>query len=114
MGGRDLDRFSRFAFGTFDNRLHGYPSALVRYDRGARAAHGGGLVGRQGAAGSMASRIRPRCTIPDLVPDFVTTPVSILPATQLADLIITVGYYQLVCDFLNIFHVTTGGEGQPA
>jgi hypothetical protein len=35
MGGRDLDRFSRYAFGTFDNRLHGYPSALVRYDRGA-------------------------------------------------------------------------------
>lgn len=35
MGGSDLDRFSRFAFGTFDNRLHGYPSALIRYDRGA-------------------------------------------------------------------------------
>ena len=35
MGGRNLDRFSRFSFGTFDNRLHGYPSALVRYDRGA-------------------------------------------------------------------------------
>jgi hypothetical protein len=35
MAGSDLDRFSRFAFGTFDNRLHGYPSALVRYDRGA-------------------------------------------------------------------------------
>jgi hypothetical protein len=35
MSGRDLDRFSRYAFGTFDNRLHGYPSALVRYDRGA-------------------------------------------------------------------------------
>jgi hypothetical protein len=34
MGGRDLDRFSRFSFGTFDNRLHGYPSALVRYDHG--------------------------------------------------------------------------------
>lgn len=34
MGGRDLDRFSRYAFGTFDNRLHGYPSALIRYDRG--------------------------------------------------------------------------------
>ena len=34
MAGRDLDRFSRFAFGTFDNRLHGYPSALIRYDRG--------------------------------------------------------------------------------
>jgi hypothetical protein len=35
MDGRDLDRFSRYAFGTFDNRLRGYPSALVRYDRGA-------------------------------------------------------------------------------
>jgi hypothetical protein len=34
MAGHDLDRFSRYAFGTFDNRLHGYPSALVRYDRG--------------------------------------------------------------------------------
>jgi hypothetical protein len=34
MGGSELDRFSRFAFGTFDNRLHGYPSALIRYDRG--------------------------------------------------------------------------------
>jgi len=34
MGGRDLDRFSRYAFGTFENRLRGYPSALVRYDRG--------------------------------------------------------------------------------
>jgi hypothetical protein len=35
MAGHDLDRFSRYSFGTFDNRLRGYPSALVRYDRGA-------------------------------------------------------------------------------
>jgi hypothetical protein len=35
MSGHDLDRFSRFAFGAFDNRLRGYPSALIRYDRGA-------------------------------------------------------------------------------
>jgi hypothetical protein len=35
MDGHDLDRFSRYTFGTFDNRLRGYPSALVRYDRGA-------------------------------------------------------------------------------
>ena len=34
MGGRDLDRFSRYAFGSFDNRLRGYPAALIRYDRG--------------------------------------------------------------------------------
>jgi hypothetical protein len=37
MSGRSLDRFSRYAFGTFENRLHGYPSALIRYDRGAVA-----------------------------------------------------------------------------
>lgn len=34
MAGHDLDRFSRYSFGTFDNRLRGYPSALIRYDRG--------------------------------------------------------------------------------
>jgi hypothetical protein len=37
MGGRDLDRFSRFGFGSFDNRLRGYPSASIRYDWGALA-----------------------------------------------------------------------------
>lgn len=44
MNGNDLDRFSRYSFGTFDNRLRGYPSALIRYDRGAvlrtSVAHG--------------------------------------------------------------------------
>jgi hypothetical protein len=35
MGGSGLDRFSRYAFDGFDNRLHGYPSATLRYDRGA-------------------------------------------------------------------------------
>ena len=44
MSGTDLDRFSRYSFGTFDNRLRGYPSALIRYDRGAvlrtAVAHG--------------------------------------------------------------------------
>jgi len=34
VAGWNLDRFSRISFGTFDNRLHGYPSALIRYDRG--------------------------------------------------------------------------------
>jgi alkylhydroperoxidase family enzyme len=30
--------------------------------------------------------------------------------TQLADLVLTVGFYQLVCNFLNTFGVTTDGE----
>jgi undecaprenyl-diphosphatase len=34
MAGRDLDRFSRFTFDGFDNRLRGYPTAGLRYDRG--------------------------------------------------------------------------------
>jgi hypothetical protein len=46
MAGTDLDRFSRYTFGTFDNRLRGYPSALVRYDRG--------IVFRSAAAWSVA------------------------------------------------------------
>ncbi len=35
--GHHLDRFSRYSFGAFDNRLRGYPGALIRYDRGAIA-----------------------------------------------------------------------------
>ena len=35
MGGRDLDRFSRYGFDAFENPLHGYPTASIRYDRGA-------------------------------------------------------------------------------
>jgi len=37
MGGRDLDRFSRYGFDAFENPLRGYPTASVRYDRGAVA-----------------------------------------------------------------------------
>ena len=35
MGGRRLDRFSQFAFGTFDNSLRGYPAVSIRYETGA-------------------------------------------------------------------------------
>jgi hypothetical protein len=35
VDGRDLDRFSRFTFDSFENRLRGYPSASLRFDRGA-------------------------------------------------------------------------------
>ena len=37
--------------------------------------------------------------------------LELLTANQLADLVITVGFYQLVCNFLNTFNVTTDGEG---
>jgi hypothetical protein len=50
MGGHDLDRFSRYSFGAFDNRLRGYPGALIRFDRGA--------VFRGAVAWSAAPRLR--------------------------------------------------------
>ena len=50
VGGRDLDRFSRFSVDGFDNRLHGYPSAALRYDRGA--------VLRTAASWNAASHLR--------------------------------------------------------
>jgi alkylhydroperoxidase family enzyme len=37
--------------------------------------------------------------------------LDILGVNQLADLAITVGFYQLVCNFLNTFGVTPAGEG---
>ena len=34
MSGSHLDRFSQFAFGTFDNALRGYPAVGIRYSSG--------------------------------------------------------------------------------
>lgn len=36
--------------------------------------------------------------------------LTVLSVTQLADLVMTVGFYQLVCNFLNTFEVTADGE----
>lgn len=48
--GRRLDRFSRFAFGSFDNPLRGYPSVSIRYDKG--------MAFRSAATWTPASRVR--------------------------------------------------------
>ncbi|MFJ3799692.1 carboxymuconolactone decarboxylase family protein [Streptomyces sp. NPDC090088] len=39
--------------------------------------------------------------------------LGFLTAGQLSDLVLTVGFYQLVCNFLNTFDVTTEGEKAP-
>ncbi|MGC4989866.1 hypothetical protein [Nocardia salmonicida] len=36
--------------------------------------------------------------------------LELFSVTELADLVLTVGFYQLVCNFLNTFDVTTEGE----
>jgi alkylhydroperoxidase family enzyme len=38
--------------------------------------------------------------------------VELLTMNQPSDLVLTVGFYQLVCNFLNTFDVTIDGEGQ--
>ncbi|HEY7511183.1 MAG TPA: sigma-E factor regulatory protein RseB domain-containing protein, partial [Vicinamibacteria bacterium] len=50
MAGTDLDRFSRFSFDAFENRLRGYPSAGLRFDRG--------LVVRSAGTWNVASGVR--------------------------------------------------------
>ncbi|MFG2651423.1 carboxymuconolactone decarboxylase family protein [Streptomyces sp. NPDC048436] len=39
--------------------------------------------------------------------------LDVLTVNQLTDLVVTVGFYQLVCNFLNTFEVTTEGETPP-
>jgi hypothetical protein len=48
VDGHDLDRFSRYTFDSFENRLRGYPSASLRFDRGGilRSIATGMLPGR--------------------------------------------------------------------
>jgi alkylhydroperoxidase family enzyme len=38
---------------------------------------------------------------------------QLLTVNQLADLVVTVGFYQLVCNLINTFEVTTDGETSP-
>ncbi|MGW0323245.1 carboxymuconolactone decarboxylase family protein [Nocardia sp. NPDC003183] len=39
-----------------------------------------------------------------------TEALELFSVTELADFVLTVGFYQLVCNFLNTFEVTTEGE----
>jgi hypothetical protein len=50
MAGRGLDRFSRFTFDGLENRLHGSPSATVRFD--------GGLVARTALSATATRAVR--------------------------------------------------------
>jgi len=50
MDGHDLDRFSRYSVDSFENVLHGYPSASLRFDHGA--------IARSVATWSPAARLR--------------------------------------------------------
>ena len=71
----------------------------------------------RGPATVSASR-KPRYRLTDLLLDKHTLTdkqraeaLTLLTVNQLADFVLTVGFYQLVCNFLNTFGVTPEGEG---
>ncbi|MFJ1967250.1 carboxymuconolactone decarboxylase family protein [Streptomyces sp. NPDC087903] len=66
-----------------------------------------GLSAPEAAVLTATDRLLDRHNLDDEERDQV---LAFLTVNQLADLVITVGFYQLVCDFLNTFGVTTSGE----
>ena len=88
--------------------------AIGRYsglsDRAIVAAASGdtaGLPDEEAATIGWTDRLLDDHTLPEKERDQALQRLSV---TQLADLILTVGFYQLVCNFLNTFEVTTDGE----
>ncbi|MET7698783.1 MULTISPECIES: carboxymuconolactone decarboxylase family protein [unclassified Streptomyces] len=65
------------------------------------------LSAPEAAVLAATDRLLTRHTLDDAARDEA---LEILTVNQLADLVITVGFYQLVCGFLNTFEVTTEGE----
>jgi 4-carboxymuconolactone decarboxylase len=69
-----------------------------------------GLPAPEAAVLTATDRLLTRHTLDSAARDEV---LAFLTVNQLADLVITVGFYQFVCDFLNTFEVTTAGETSP-
>lgn len=69
-----------------------------------------GLTAEQAAVLSLTDQLLAQHTLTDA--DRAEA-LEFLTAGQLSDLVLTVGFYQLVCNFLNTFGVTTEGEKSP-
>lgn len=67
----------------------------------------GTLSGPEAAVLTATDRLLARHTLDGAARDEL---LRFLTVNQLADLVMTVGYYQLICGFLNSFEVTTEGE----
>lgn len=72
------------------------------------SAHG--LPAPEAAVLAATDRLLTHHTLDDAARDEA---LELLTVNQLADLVVTVGFYQLVCNFLNTFDVTTAGEAPP-
>lgn len=67
-----------------------------------------GLSAQQAAIVRFTDLLLARHTLTDAERDEALTQLTV---NQFADLVLTVGFYQLVCNFLNTFGVTPEGEG---
>jgi 4-carboxymuconolactone decarboxylase len=67
-----------------------------------------GLSAQQAAIVRFTDRLLAQHTMTDAERDEALAQLTV---NQLADLVLTVGFYQLVCNFLNTFRVTPDGEG---
>ncbi|MFG3297096.1 carboxymuconolactone decarboxylase family protein [Streptomyces sp. NPDC048179] len=76
----------------------------------ARSGSAEDLTAEQAAVLSLTDRLLARHTLNEA--DRAEA-LGFLTVGQLSDLVLTVGFYQLVCDFLNTFGVTTEGEKAP-
>ncbi|MGW6267632.1 carboxymuconolactone decarboxylase family protein [Streptomyces sp. NPDC055060] len=73
----------------------------------ARTGAAGALSGPEAAVLTATDRLLAQHTLDEAARDELS---EFLTVNQLADLVITVGFYQLICGFLNTFEVTTEGE----
>lgn len=77
----------------------------------AQTGSAGALSGPEAAVLAATDRLLARHTLDEAERDELS---AFLTVNQLADLVITVGFYQLVCAFLNTFEVGIEGETPPS
>lgn len=85
-------------------------AALAAAASGSTEGQGQGLSKEEAAVLRCTDRLLARHTLSEAERAEV---LEFLSVGQLSDLVITVGFYQLVCNFLNTFGVTTEGETSP-
>ena len=87
--------------------IGGYAGLSAQAIAAAASGDTAGLPGEQAAIIAWTDRLLDDHTLPEKERDKVLQSLSV---TQLADLVLTIGFYQLVCNFLNTFEVSTDGE----
>jgi 4-carboxymuconolactone decarboxylase len=101
------------AYGAgYEVHHHNNIGRAVGLDDAALAAVAGPAADGLGANESAVVRITDLLLVQHTLTDSeVNEALTHLTVNQFADLVLTVGFYQLVCNFLNTFRITPEGEG---